>query len=241
MEKKCSACGEYKSLDDFWKRDKNKRHNQCIDCMKKKNKKKQEEKICVVCSAVFMPTKCTTKTCSPQCSKKMSQPINYKTEIKKCRACGNEIKSGRSDKDFCNEKCSYAWHKTQPNYKKRRETYGKKYREENSDILKQKKSKYQKDNWEKRSEYHAQWRGKSKRHIKEWREKNKDHINTRDRPKKVDYQRRSVTELKDSYLKNILKRDFPSEIINELIETKRMQLKVNRLIKIKKDENTETC
>lgn len=93
------------------------------------------------------------------------------------------------------------------------------YRTENKESLKIKKSQYQKLNWEVRYKY-----------MKEWREKNKERVRFRNKTNLQKYR----TSLADWYIKHIFIRKTnlkPSDVTDNIIQAKREQIKVIRLIK----------
>jgi len=171
--------------------------------------------------------------------------MNKETVEKYCLQCGTVI-NGRSDKLFCNSNCSdkhrYELKKNDPDYKHKRKIYFNKYRNENIDDIKYKKSIYQKENRLKCREQQKKWRESNRDHQKLKRKENKEYINNRDRNSKLNYAKinnakntlKYRTELRDCYIRNILTQDCEidkNDIPYCLIETKRTIIKIKRLIK----------
>lgn len=99
------------------------------------------------------------------------------------------------------------------------------YRIENKEDLKVKKSQYQKLNWEVRYKY-----------MKEWNEKNKERVRFRNKTNLQKYR----TNLADWYLKHIFIRKTnlkPSDVTDNITQAKREQIKIIRLIKQLSKEN----
>lgn len=146
--------------------------------------------------------------------------------ISKCHFCGNDFKLTRSDKKYCSEKCADKMSAIRN--KKSIAKQQKRYRHNNREKLRLQKAQYQKETWEAR---YAKMR--------DWFKKNKDE----QMPKRAELLRTARKYLNDWYIRQVLAMQFNFDINSippDLIELKKMEIKIKRLLKTKKDENTET-
>lgn len=121
------------------------------------------------------------------------------------------------------------------------------------------KLKYLKENPKKQALISKKWRKenpeKAALAIKKWRKENPEKVKAinnlsskkwnEKHPEAVRlFTRKYRNDLRDGYVKTLIQNESlldRRQIPSELIEIKKMQIKVKRLIKSKKDEDTETC
>ncbi len=134
------------------------------------------------------------------------------------------------------------------------------YRRKNRDKILKGKKKYREENREKCYQQYKNWVGNNPEKYKSIQQKytdiHRDEINKRrldsyyknhseNKKKSRKFQAKKREQLHDSYLIQKVKRDTGLDYKTvkshpEILKTKRMQIKVKRLLKNKNDENTET-
>ena len=162
-------------------------------------------------------------------SKNNQKKDGYMSTCKKCRSIYRKgIYAESPELKLRNRAKAKKWRIENPERYKYNQD---KYRIENEAELKEKKSIYQKENWNDRKKYHKEWSNKNYKHVRSYCKK-----------------QLSVgrTNLHDWYLRFIIKQNsgLTDETIKnhpELIENKRLGIKIKRILKQKKYENTETC
>lgn len=253
MEKKklCYSCKDEKPTTEFYtnKTKKDGLSDECKDCVReygKQRRKKLKEKnkinktqyrVCPKCGknkhrSHFHSASTNMDGLSTYCKPCRTEQRTKIQDVKKCIKCGMEFLPKRDDALYCSKRCNVMdwwdnlteeekinkakeYHSNDyKNHKKKRLSAAKKWANENKDIV----SKIRRKNY--------------------WKNPRKSRISN------LEKQKMYAKELKDCYVKNKLAREFnykQKDVPSELIEIKRMQIKVKRLLKIKNDENTETC
>lgn len=243
--KYCSQCDKIKPVTDFSKRSsaKNGLSTYCKKCLCDRSKE-YCRKNSIKNTESFAQPSYTTKVCS-RCKK-----VSAVSEFGYRRASKDGIMS------FC-KKCavkrSVDFYKNNSEYRERCKKSQSIYNKENShigkrrlkiwlqnDANKKKMVAYRKKWIEKNKEYHkkynklyrTRWKDpnpeKKKQYRKVYNVKNKDNIN-----KKANIRlAKSISELKDSYIKRILVRaGFPKDsLTHDLIEIKKIDIKIKRKI-----------
>jgi hypothetical protein len=127
-----------------------------------------------------------------------------------------------------------------------------KYRQENAEIIKERKAKYRQENAEiikeRKAKYWAENGPKFKEDRKKYRSENSQKIKEQKRRDINKFRQTKALwhiRLHDRYIVSLIKKQFglSEETIKEhpeLIESYRMQLKMKRFLKHKKDEDTKT-
>ena len=136
-----------------------------------------------------------------------------------------------------------------PENKKRIKEYGKKYREENKEKLAEKATEYWHKTKDARMEYHEKWRNGNREHLKNYRLKQYLENPEHQRELSREHYRRNIincrkdackrgqiarNELSDSYIKSLICKNSlltANDIPQEMIESKRIELQINRYIK----------
>ena len=159
---------------------------------------------------------------------KMNYKICTKCKVSKLFV---EFAKDKSTKDGINSQCKKCRKEYRLNNQEKFSKYCKEYKLNNKDKIKEKNKEYRLNNQEKFSKYFKEYRLNNKDKIKEYT------LNNKDKKCKYlkEYSKKITLSLPDSYvLKSIkLQTSFPhnAEIPAELIEAKRLEIKIKRLLK----------
>ena len=174
--------------------------------------------------------------------------MTLKPETKICSKCGEEKLLKEFNLQISGKYGRYSWCKICAS------DLNKKYRKQNRDKILEYGKEYHKQNQDKRNleskEYYKQNRDKILKYRKEYREQNQDkrkEYYKQNQDKRKEYYKQNRDKLEDNYIKNSLSNISGikfKDISPELIEAKREQIKLYRLIKKIKNElrsKTKEC
>ena len=195
MEKKCTKCGEFKSLDDF--------HNL-------KSSKDGKQFRCKICRKEYK------KKCDEEIKKNKRDNIStldfiklfhLNNGLKKCKKC-EEVKSldefnnsakGKNGKNSQCRNCNKLYYK---NNKDRHSELGKEYRDKNKEKIIKISKEYYKNNKERILEEAKKYQNKNKEKIseksKEYYKNNKEKINQKEK----EYRDKNKEKIKEFYKNN---------------------------------------
>ena len=154
-----------------------------------------------------------------------------------CSKCGRELGFDefykKKDKHGVTSKCKVCT-----------KEYNEEYRKKNKERMKENDSKYYKENKEKIKERHSKYYKENKEKIKEYRKKNKERIKERhkkyreeNKERIKEYKRNSKLQLNDPLIKQYLGFNNSQDVPQEVIEIKRLTIKLQRRLRHEKQTN----
>jgi hypothetical protein len=230
MEKKCTKCGEVKSLDEFNKRkySKDGKQQRCKICQKEY---RDSNKSILELTKIFYQNK-GLRICNKCEIVKSLSDFGNETKTKDgkrriCKCCTNEKRKIYEKNN--KEKRALRWKiyskinkdkikKYREDNKEKRKEYNKEYQVKNKYKLKEYNKKYRKENLEELKEKQKKYRNKNidlcKKRSKDYREKNREKISIM-KKKYIEKNREKISKKRYENIEEVLKKEKKYREVNK--------------------------